>query len=243
MAHDLKNPLTTLVGMGQLLQRRAGRLGGAEGIRVAEGLETIVQTALGMARQINDLLDTARLQMRRPLELNLRPVDLAALLRQVVGEQAGVSEAHVIRLEGAERPLPALYDEARLARALTNVLSNAVKYSPQGGEVSVVLSCLETTAESWAIIRVSDQGIGIPPGEIERVFDPYYRASNARSEVEGTGLGLAGVRQIVAAHGGTVELESTEGAGTTVTMRLPHQPIAGDQDAADAAVSGLQPGN
>ncbi len=223
MTHDLKNPLTAIVSMGQLLQRRTARLPQADAGAIGAGLETMVRTARNMAQQINDLLDTARLQLRRPLELDSQPVDLAALLRQLVADHARMSERHTLLLEGATQPCIGLYDEGRLARALANVLGNAVKYSPEGGEISVVLTCVQDMTNAWASIQVTDHGIGIPPAELGRVFQPYYRASNARARAAGSGLGLAGVQQIVTAHGGTVDLASIEGEGTTVTLRLPHR--------------------
>jgi two-component system phosphate regulon sensor histidine kinase PhoR len=95
-----------------------------------------------------------------------------------------------------------------------------VKYSPQGGNVVVRLARRNDAAGSWAELSVADSGMGIPAEELPRVFERFYRASNA-GVVKGTGVGLATVRQIVEQHGGRIEIASTEGAGTTVTVRLP----------------------
>ena len=99
-------------------------------------------------------------------------------------------------------------------------MSNAVKYSPRGGDISVQVSEEESGGERWAVLVVRDHGIGIPPGEIERVWEPYYRATNIAGTVSGSGIGLAGTRHIVEQHGGQIEVESAVG-NTAFTVRLP----------------------
>jgi signal transduction histidine kinase len=178
--------------------------------------------------------ETARIQMRQSLALDLRVVDLAALVARVASELA---HAHAIRVEGTSDPLPGLYDETRPARALSNVLRNAVKYSPRDKMVVCTLSDVEEAMGCWAVIRVSDRGISIPAAEIERAFDPCYRASNALGRAEGTGLGMDGVRQIVEAHQGTIALENAEGIGTTVTLRLPRRLPEHEPGTAEATLS------
>jgi PAS domain S-box-containing protein len=224
MAHDLKNPLSGLAWLAHLLREHEGEMPPSERARI---LDAFVDSTQQMMLQINELVDAARIQMRQPLALDLRAVDLAALVARVASR---LSPAHPMRVTGTAEPRLGLYDELRLARALSNVLGNAVKYSAPEQEVSCALSFVEEATGTWAVIRVSDHGIGIPTADIARVFEPYYRAANARGQAEGTGLGLAGVRQIVAAHGGTVTMQSVEGVGTTVTLRLPHRAPPGDQE-------------
>ncbi len=96
-----------------------------------------------------------------------------------------------------------------------------MKYSPQGGQITVEVGREEEAGDTWAVLVVRDQGIGIPESELPNIFERFYRASNARGRVSGTGLGLAGVRQIVEQHGGSVSVASEEGCGATFAVRLP----------------------
>jgi signal transduction histidine kinase len=111
------------------------------------------------------------------------------------------------------------------------VLVNAIKYSPQGGEILVTLCAADAAEGGWVTIRIRDHGVGIPTAEVSRVFDRFYRASNVSGQMTGTGLGLSGVRHVVEQHGGTIDLASTEGASTTVTIRLPRHTQGDAQDA------------
>jgi len=104
---------------------------------------------------------------------------------------------------------------------VANLLSNSVKYSQSGGEIVMRAALEERGGEDWAIFAVTDEGIGIPVAELDHVFDPYFRGTNVPPSIKGTGVGLAGTRHIVEQHGGEVEVESVQGASTTVTVRLP----------------------
>jgi signal transduction histidine kinase len=108
-----------------------------------------------------------------------------------------------------------------MERVVANLISNAVKYSPQGGEVVVVADREDRDGELFAVLSVTDEGMGIRPDELERVFEPYFRGSNVARTVSGTGVGLAGVRHIVEQHGGTITIDSVLGKGTTFTVCLP----------------------
>jgi signal transduction histidine kinase len=120
----------------------------------------------------------------------------------------------------------------RIHRLLGNLLSNAVKYSPAGGQVEVRVGQDGTERAPCAVLSVRDHGIGIPAEDLGRVWERFYRARNVQGRIPGTGIGLAGVRQIVEQHGGTVEIESREQEGTTVTVRLP---MAGSGEGEDGA--------
>jgi signal transduction histidine kinase len=218
VSHDLKNPLTAIHGMGQLLIRRAKR--GAAHDQLMPGLESIVQASDQMARQITELLDTSRLQLAKPLDLDMRLVDLVQLIHKMAGEYAQSSDKHVVRFETDLDQLQCPCDALRLERALANLLSNALKYSPDGGEILLTLHRSTDGAEDLAVLAVRDRGIGIPARELQRVFEQFYRASNVTDHIGGTGIGLAGVRQIIRQHGGTIDIESEEGVGTTVTITL-----------------------
>lgn len=219
ITHDLKNPITAILGQSQLLQRRLGRPSPDLARAVGSGA-AIERSARQMLNQIGELLHVARLQSGGPLVLRREPTDLAALLRRVVEAFQLTTEGHHIELVAQPVVLP--LDAVAMERALSNLLANALKYSPGGGTVRVVLDEEEA---GWRmgpclLLRISDDGIGIPAADLPRIFEPYHRAANALT-VPGTGLGLASTRQIIELHGGAVSIASREGEGTTVTLRLP----------------------
>ncbi|MBV9327736.1 MAG: response regulator [Chloroflexi bacterium] len=213
IAHDLLQPLAAIRGRAQLLQRQSTRPDSTE--RLVEGLERIVQTATGMADQLDELVAASRAEMTLVLERS--PTDLSALVRQAVSGAEQTTDKHVFRCELPESDATGNWDAGRLSRVLNNLLSNAVKYSPEGGEVVVRVSA----APGCATLMVEDHGLGIPAADLPRVFEPFHRGRNAERSIAGAGIGLASVRQIVEAHGGSVEVDSQVGAGSTFTVRLP----------------------
>ncbi len=220
-SHDLKNPLATIKGRAQLLQRRAARLTDPEGERLVEGLQIIDRTATRLTTMINELLDLARLQMGQAVDLDLQPLDLLDLARQVVAEHQHTTDRHVVELHADVSSLAGQWDPHRIERVLANLLSNAIKYSPKGGRVSITLSQDDDGHDRWAVIRVRDRGVGIPAQELAQVFTRFYRGSNVAGNIGGTGLGLTGARQIVELHGGTIAVQSDTASGTIFTVRLP----------------------
>jgi signal transduction histidine kinase len=221
ISHDLRTPLTSIRGVAQLLQRRIMR-GGMDPAEIVERLGRIEEQTTLMARMIDDLLDVARIEAGRPLELHLEPCDLVALAEKVGADVQRSTDLHTIRaVSQVEGPLIGSFDCVRIERVLQNLLSNAVKYSPDGGEVTVLVDRAEDAGGAWAIIAVRDQGIGIPPEDVPHIFERFYRASNVGEGIRGTGLGLAGAQQIVQQHGGEISASSLPGLGTTITVRLP----------------------
>jgi signal transduction histidine kinase len=183
------------------------------------GLQQIEANARRMVAMLDELLDLAQLRMGRGLALDRRPVDLVALVGAAVAAHQATTEKHRIELRAVPSALVGAWDRNRVARVLDNLLSNAVKYSPEGGEVVVTVA----RDGSSARLAVIDRGIGIPAAELPRVVERFTRASNAAGVV-GTGVGLWSVQHLVAAHGGEVVIESEEGVGTQVTVRLPLEP-------------------
>jgi signal transduction histidine kinase len=218
VSHDLRTPLTTVKGYAQMLRRRAVSTG-EDSVWLARGLANIDVAASKMTGLVGELLDIARLQSGRPLDLNRAPADLVALARQAIADQH-VDERHELRVETAVESLTGLWDAMRLERVLANLLSNAIKYSPDGGPVTIEINENKTDGE-WAVLTVRDRGIGIPARDLPHIFERFHRGSNVVGSIDGVGLGLAGVRRIVEQHGGTISIESDEGAGTAVTVRLP----------------------
>lgn len=226
-SHDLKGPLAVVRGLAQHLRRTVPAPDGAAAATLREGLDGIEDAVARMSALIAELVDVAHLQMGRPLPLRRGPVDLVALARRVVQEQQRTAVRHAVRLEAAAPELVGSWDADRLERVLRNLLSNAVQYSPDGGEVLVTVAAESGPEGTHAVLRVEDRGLGIPPADLPRIFDRFYRGANVAGRIPGTGVGLAVARQMVEQHGGTITAESREGAGSRFTVRLPLAPGAG----------------
>lgn len=217
-AHDLKNPLAAVKGFVQLLQLRSAT-GPLEREQVRRPLEAINGIVSQMTALVNEMLDVARLGMGQALDLSLAPTDLREVARRVVAYYIATEE-RPITVDLPDQPLVGNWDRERLERVLYNLLSNAVKYSPEGGPIAVRLAKEEDEQRAWAVLTVSDQGIGIPADEIDQIFERFHRARNVGA-ASGTGIGLASVRSIVELHGGQVAAQSELGRGSTFRVRLP----------------------
>jgi signal transduction histidine kinase len=221
VSHDLQNPIAAAKGYLQLVQRRITADPEAPVSSLKQTLQQTERAVTRMQHMTEELVDSARL--RAGYELALRPAltDLRALVEQVIEDQAVIAHSHRIHLGADGDDLWVGCDRARISRAIANVLSNAVKYSSQGSQVVVELRREDDAAGQWAVISVSDEGIGVPKNDLPHLFERFHRAENALLQAGGTGLGLAGVRSIVEQHGGHISVESKEGVGTTVRIRLP----------------------
>jgi len=219
VSHDLKSPLTVIRGHAQLLQMKARRPGTAPG-ELTDGLAKIDAAASRMAAQLTELLDVARLQMGEELELQQEHLDLVTLVRERAEAHVQTSRRHEIVISAETRKLEGEWDRARLERVMDNLVGNAVKYSPAGGAVQVRTESERDGSGDWAIVTIADEGVGIPVEDLSSVFAPFQRAGNVGA-IPGTGVGLAGARQIIEQHGGTITVESEEGKGSVFTVRLP----------------------
>jgi len=219
-AHELRTPLTTLLGYAHMLERRvtSDRLLPA---REQRRLGAISEQAMRLNTLLEALLDVARLQLGR-FAVDCRPLDLSALVRRVVDEVEPILEQHTLTLD-CPPVVSIVGDDVRLGQVLHNLLSNAIKYSPEGGPIEVrVVEHGEEIA-----IGVSDRGIGIPDDAQAGLFRQFYRAMNVDPKrISGLGIGLYVVHEIVKRHGGWVEVQSTEGQGSTFTVWLPRTPPA-----------------
>ncbi len=222
-SHDLRTPLTVIRAQAQLLARRAARTAdSADREHRLDALNKITISTRKMARLVDQMLDVAQLQADQPLRLDRRPTDLVRVAREAVEEINDTLPRHQLRFEASAPNITGLWDAARIERVVSNLLANAVKYSPEGGEIVVSVLCDQRGDDGdWAILRVEDHGVGIPADQLPRVFDRFFRARNVVGRIYGTGIGLAGVRQIVEQHEGAITLDSAEGQGTTVTIELP----------------------
>jgi signal transduction histidine kinase len=221
VCHDLQQPLTVILAQAQLLQRQltSGELVDPE--RVRARLAHISTAAAQMHGMTQDLLDAWVQGSGRPLVLLLARTELVALTRQAVLEHELVSDLHHFVFQAEAPSLMATVDQTRVHRVLANLLTNAVKYSPGGGPVSVTLKATDGPGGKAALVVVHDEGVGIPPDDLPHVFDRFRRGSNVVGRFAGSGLGLARVRELVELHGGTISVESEQGNGTTFVVRLP----------------------
>ncbi len=216
LAHDLKNPLAVLHGQAQLLRRQVVRRGTPDPEALIEKLEGFERLTNRISTLIDELGDHARLAAGEPLDLQRSPVDLVDVVSAAVDELNGVARSHTIDVETEARSVVGEWDAKRLRRVVSNLLDNAVKYSPEGGRVGIGI----TIEGGVAVLTVRDEGIGIPEADAPHVFDFQARATNVGA-VPGSGIGLAGTKRIVEQHGGSIGFESDEGRGTTFTVRLP----------------------
>jgi two-component system phosphate regulon sensor histidine kinase PhoR len=218
VSHDLKAPLTSIVGYTEMLGEGDGNPLDAVQQQMLGAIE---RNATRLRALIDDVLTMSKIELGH-FETVLGPVDLAEVVSASVADIGpAAAEQHVdLELCPLERGLIVEGDPEQLDRVLANLLSNAVKYTPQGGSVHVSAG----RDADQAVVIIRDTGIGIPEQDQQSLFTRFYRASNAvTSSITGTGLGLAIVRTIVDNHYGEIMLSSQEGAGTTVTVRLPLQ--------------------
>lgn len=213
ISHDLRNPLAAIQGLAQLLLRKLEHAGltGTE-LQTARG---IITSAERMNAIIQDLLDSARLETGQ-MQLDARPVDIARLVSDLLERSAQIAGDRQIRLDLPANLPPVSADPNRLERILTNLLTNAIKYSPPETEV---LLGVKTTAGEITVFVV-DHGLGIAPEDLPHIFDRFYRAKGVK-KTEGLGLGLDIARGLVEAHGGRIWVESDLGKGSTFYFTLP----------------------
>jgi signal transduction histidine kinase len=216
-AHELRTPVTGLRGYTQLLLRSHQR-GVLDADRLERYLPALHESAERLAGLTEDLLDVSRLHTGR-LPLRPEPLDLAALARRVAERYREIGAKHRLVLDLALDPAPVRADPGRLEQVLANLLDNAVKYSPDGGEICLIV---ERDGQGVAL-RMRDEGIGLPPESAEAIFEPFTRAPNAAErQIPGLGLGLNIAREIASRHGGYLRAASDgEGCGTTMTLWLP----------------------
>ncbi|HKP54201.1 MAG TPA: ATP-binding protein [Chloroflexia bacterium] len=213
-AHELKTPITSLRGFAQLLLRDARRNRESSPERIESALSAIETQTGKLTHLLSRLLDTAQIKAGK-LRIEPERTDLVALVRSALALQHG-TENHDFAFYAPEH-IEALVDPLRLEQVVTNLLDNAVKFSPHGGSVTVELG---QDAEGGIELSVTDQGLGIPFGEREGIFDRFHQAHDGH-HLSGMGLGLYIIREIVELHGGSVRIEGTEQSGSRFVVSLP----------------------
>jgi signal transduction histidine kinase/GAF domain-containing protein len=234
-AHELRNPMAALRGYAEMLLVQTSRgKGAALSDWQQEAVEAIDQATTRLVDLTDDLLDVTRLQGGR-LELRIEPADLIALVRRVTARAGMTAPERSIELTAGAEHVVAAIDVARIEQVVTNLINNALKYSPAGGAVRVTVT--EEAATGVACLTVRDDGIGIPAEQQAHIFGRFVRADNAKREgISGTGLGLYLCRELVERHGGRIWFESEEGKGSTFFVQLPT--FRQDETLAPAAANG-----
>lgn len=219
-AHELRTPVTVIAGYTEMMLRRAARQQGnpLDEWQISK-LHEMKQATQRLTKLTEDLLDVTRVQGGQ-LQLRPGPTDLVALTRKLTDQLQATTDRHRLSLQTALPQLWTMVDTFRLEQVLTNLLTNAIKYSPQGGPIEITLE--EETHLHEACFRVRDRGIGIPREQQAHIFERFVRAENARAAcIGGTGLGLYLCRELIERQGGHIHFESEENSGTTFFFSLP----------------------
>lgn len=212
VSHEFRTPVAIIDGAAQRIDRRAGRDTPEELRQRAAKIRAAATRMIGL---IESTLSVSRLEAGT-IELETADCDVAALLTDVCGRQQDLSKEHAISLTIDDLPATATLDAKRTDQIFTNLLSNAVKYAPNAPRIDV-----EARVEgNHVVVTVRDFGLGIPREELPKLFGKYFRASTSKG-IPGTGIGLNLVKHLVELHGGTISVESEQGAGSLFTVTLP----------------------
>jgi len=213
VAHDLRNPLaalkmaTTMISPDEPLPPEA---------RMRDLFRRVDRQIDRQERMLYDFLDAARIESGN-LELHMEACDLRDLVRATLDLYEPAAQTHQVLASVPDEPVRLTCDPLRIEQVLTNLVSNAIKYSPRGGSVRITVA----RRPDAVLVSVADEGLGISPDAIEHVFEPFHRAHAPKESIPGIGLGLFVARRIVEAHGGRIVVESTLGVGSTFTVHLP----------------------
>lgn len=221
VSHELRTPLTVIKGYVETLLD--GAL--ADPQKSQQYLRTIERHTFHLTNLVNDLLELSRLESQPDLQRGT-PVDVGAAVRRTVDLllPAAQKKNHSLEVQIERSPI-ILGNPDYLERAIANLVDNAIKYTPDGGRIGVTVS----TEGQWLVLQVADNGIGVPAEDIPRIFERFYRVDRSRSrEMGGTGLGLSIVKHVAQAHGGSVEVSSVIGKGSTFRLKLPLPTRIGD---------------
>jgi len=211
-AHELRTPLTSILGFSEILLKKK-----LDDERRNRFLKIINEESAGLAGLINDLLDVSRIESGRGFMIKKAPTDVKDIILENVDLFKAQTDKHTLEVNIPCDLVKIELDKDKIDQVMENLLSNALKFSPEGGEVNITLK----KADKLVKISVSDTGIGIPEKDLSHIFEKFYRAENAsRAAIGGTGLGLAIVKYIIESHGGKISVESEVGKGSTFSFTL-----------------------
>ncbi|MDW7645371.1 MAG: ATP-binding protein [Desulfuromonadales bacterium] len=216
-AHELSTPLAVIMGYAELLQTHQDETGDEQSRDYAQ---TIYDKVQHLEKIVDDLLNLSRIESGRVIVLHRAPCNMGECLLKVVNPYQREEGKHHFEIAVPQAVTEVLVDKDKMAQVLDNLVSNAVKYSPEGGTIRVEGQKLEDRL----LVTVEDQGIGMTPAQVERVFEKFYRADASDTAIGGLGLGMSIARTIVEMHGGKIWVESEAGRGTKVSFTIPLEP-------------------
>lgn len=212
-AHELRTPLTSILGFAELLQDAKA----FSDCERSEFATLIHDKAEKLSDLIDELLDISRIEAGQVIQLVRQPLPLGPLIETSLNFFRHSSPRHQFKLLIPAMPVIVYADQRRIGQVLDNLLSNAVKYSPAGGAITVQLD----PGTEHCTISIRDEGIGMNSEQIERIFDKFYRADTSTTAVQGVGLGMTIVKDLIESHGSEIVVKSTPGQGTTISFTLP----------------------
>ncbi len=216
-AHELRTPLTSILGFSEILLKRK-----LDEERRNKFLKIINEESMSLSALINDLLDLSRIESGRGFKITKVPIQIKEVILENVDIFQAQGDKHTFKVNLPDDLVKIEADKDKINQVIENLISNAVKFSPEGGEITVSIK----EAKDELKINISDSGIGIPEKDLPHIFEKFYRADNASSEaIGGTGLGLSIVKYIVESHGGRISAESKLGKGSTFSFTLPLESI------------------
>jgi signal transduction histidine kinase len=230
ITHELKNPLASIKGYAGLLARRARK--DPNLAAATKSVDVIQQQVSRMTLLLDQLRDVSHIGINR-FAVEPQGLDLVPIVQHVANDAQTTTTEHIIEVEVRDPVVPAWGDVFRIEQVLSNLVGNAIKYTPEGGRIELVVGCGShmpnkvrgvPIPDDWAVVTVRDHGIGIPEAEQDRLFERFFRAGNAKGKVSGMGLGLYIAREIIQRHGGMMWVESEEGRGSLFGVTLPPVP-------------------
>lgn len=216
-AHELRTPLTSIMGFSEFLLTSPPETE-AESRKL---VNIIHEQAVALSGIIADLLDLSRIESGQSFTLEQSIFSMTELLEQTISQLAPSAGSHLIQLQLAKQNSMLTADRGKIRQLLENIISNAIKYSPEGGTISIK----GRECSNCYVLKIEDQGIGMTEEQVERIFEKFYRADYSNTAVAGIGLGMSIVLRIIQAHGGRIRVKSTPGKGTSVTTFLPRAPL------------------
>ncbi len=212
-AHELRSPLTSIQGFSEILMTRKD-ISEDEKSRFLKFVNT---QSVALARIVTDLLDVSRIESRNGMALKKVIQDVTETIKKVISYFEGETQIHSIKTKLPKNTVKLPYDNDKVSQIFKNIIGNAIKYSPEGGEIEIALEERKTDC----IFSIKDNGIGMTPKQLDKIFNKFYRVDTSDSAPPGTGLGMVIVKHLVESHKGKIWVDSKLGRGTTINFTLP----------------------